>query len=97
MILICWYLESRQKKADEAIVELEAAARLMPENSRYIYVYAVALNSTGKADEAIAQLQIAHDRFPDNVEILQALISFNRDAGNAFAAERYMKKLEGLR
>lgn len=47
MILICWYLESRQKKADEAIVELEVAARLMPENSRYIYVYAVALNSTG--------------------------------------------------
>ena len=96
MILICWYLESRQKKADEAIVELEAAARLTPENSRYIYVYAVALNSTGKVDEAIAQLQIAHDHFPDNVEILQALISFNRDAGNAFAAKRYLKKLNNI-
>ena len=48
MILIYWYLESRQKKTDETIVELEAAARLMPENSRYIYVYAVALNSAGK-------------------------------------------------
>ena len=65
----------------------------MPENPRFIYVYAVALKSTGKTDDAIAQLQTAHDRFPDNVEILQALISFNREAGNEFAAQRYMKKL----
>lgn len=86
----------RQQNTSEAIVELEAAARLMPGNDRYIYVYAVALNSTGKPDDAIEQLQIAHDRFPGNVEILQALISFNRNAGNAFAAERYMKKLNNI-
>jgi tetratricopeptide (TPR) repeat protein len=86
----------RQKKTGEAIAELETAARLAPENVRYIYVYAVALNSTGKPDEAIEQLQVAHDRFPGNVEILQALVSFNRDAGNAFAAERYMKKLNSI-
>ena len=86
----------RQKKTDAAVIELGAAASLVPENARYIYVYAVALNSTGKTDEAIEQLQIAHDRFPDNVEILQALVSFNRDAGNAFAAERFMKKLNSI-
>jgi tetratricopeptide (TPR) repeat protein len=86
----------RQKKANEAVVELETAARLAPENYRYIYVYAVALNATGKAGQAIEQLQLAHNRFPNNVEILQALISINRDAGNAFAAERYMKKLKSL-
>ena len=87
----------RQKKTDEAIVELEAAARLMPGNYRYIYVYAVALNSTGKPGDAIEQLQIAHEQFPDNVDILQALVSFNRDAGNAFAAERYMKILNSIK
>ena len=86
----------RQKKANEAVVELETAARLAPENYRYIYVYAVALNATGKTGQAIEQLQLAHNRFPNNVEILQALISINRDAGNAFAAERYMKKLKSL-
>ena len=86
----------RQRKTDKAVQELEAATRLAPQNARYIYVYAVALNSTGRADEALKQLQIAHDRFPSNVEILQALIAFNRDAGNAFAAQRYMKKLESL-
>ncbi len=87
----------RQKKIDEAVVELEAAARLAPENSRYIYVYAVALNSTGKTNKAIEQLQIAHERFPNNVDVLQGLISFNRDAGNDFAVERYMTKLEKMK
>ena len=86
----------RQKKTSEAVVELETAARLAPENYRYLYVYAVALNATGKTDKAIEQLQLAHDRFPNNVEILRALISINHDAGNAFAAERYMKKLNSL-
>jgi tetratricopeptide (TPR) repeat protein len=87
----------RQKKTNEAVVELEAAARRAPENPRYIYVYAVALNSTGKTNEAIEQLQLAHDRFPDNVDVLQALIAFNRDAGNDFAVERYIKKLNALK
>ena len=86
----------RQQKTDQAVVELEAAARLAPENARYIYVYAVALNSTGRAQKAIEQLLVAHDRFPGNIEILQALITFNRDAGNTFAAERYMKKLNSM-
>jgi len=86
----------RQNKTQQAVTELELAATLAKDNPRYIYVYAVALNSTGKPSEAIEQLQIAHDRFPDNIEILQALIAFHRDAGNAFTAERFMKKLEGL-
>lgn len=86
----------RQKKNDEAVEELSAAARLAPESARYIYVYAVALNSTGKPDEAITQLQAAHDRFPANADILTALVSFHRDAGNQFAAEAYLKKLQKL-
>jgi len=86
----------RQNKTEQAVGELGEAARLAPDNVRYIYVYAVALNSTGKPEEAIEQLQVAHDRFPGNIEILQALVSFNRDAGNAFTAEQYMKKLKRI-
>jgi tetratricopeptide (TPR) repeat protein len=86
----------RQKKTEQAVAELEAAARLAKDNARYIYVYAVALNSTGKQREAIEQLRDAHDRFPENIEILHALISFHRDAGNAFAVERYRKRLERI-
>jgi len=44
----------------------------------------------------LVQLKISHDRFSDNFEILQALVSFNRDAGNGFAADRFMKKLQNI-
>jgi len=86
----------RQKKNEKAVQELKQAASLAQDNARYIYVYAVALNSTGDAYEAIRLLQTAHDRFPADRDILSALVSFNRDAGNAFAAETYMKKLQKL-
>ena len=86
----------RQQKNDEAVKELKSAATLAPDNARYTYVYAVALNSTGKSEEALEQLQHAHDRFPNNVDILSALVSFHRDAGNEFAAQSYMKKLQKL-
>jgi tetratricopeptide (TPR) repeat protein len=87
----------RQQKNDKAVKELKMAAGLAQDNAQYIYVYAVALNSTGKPEEAIKQLQIAHNRFSDNADILTALVSFHRDAGNKFAAQKYMKKLDRLR
>ncbi len=86
----------RQKKNDEAVSELKMAANLAQGNARYVYVYAVALNSTGDSAEAIKQLHAAHERFPADVDILSALVSFHRDAGNEFASETYMKKLQKL-
>ena len=86
----------RQNKTKKAVKELEPAARLAIDNARYIYVYAVALNSTGQMNEAIEQLGLAHDRVPNNIEILQALIAFHRGTGNAFTAAQYMKKLDEL-
>ena len=38
----------RQKRTAEAIAKLEQATKLSSDNVRYVYVYAVALNSTGK-------------------------------------------------
>lgn len=68
----------RSGKSDQALAELERAAELQPENSRFTYVYAVALNSMGQPDKAIAVLQIAQRRFPSDVDItalLQTLTS----------------------
>ena len=56
----------RQKRANEGIEELRLASTLNPDNARYIYVYAVALNSTGKPEQAIMVLQGAHNRYPNN-------------------------------
>ena len=86
----------RQQRAAAAIEELQQAASLEPDSVRFIYVYAVALNSTGKPDKALLVLQGAHTRFPHNTDILSALVAFNRDQGRTEAANRYAKKLQAL-
>lgn len=83
----------RQQRADEALEALRQAVILNPDRARYVYVYAVALNSTGQPEEAISQLQEAHERFPHNRDILGALVAFHRDRGNQEAARTYADKL----
>ena len=86
----------RQKRTAEAVAALAQAARLSPDNARYVYVYAVALNSTDDTAKAIMVLQDAHNRFPNNTDILNALVAFHRDSGNSEAARTYAEKLQGL-
>jgi Flp pilus assembly protein TadD len=61
-----------------------------------VYVYAVALNSTGRQEQAIMTLQGAHNRYPYNREILSALVAFHRDKGNETAASTYAEKLRSI-
>jgi Flp pilus assembly protein TadD len=86
----------RQQRVDEGIGQLRQATTLRPDNARYIYVYAVALNSTGEPEQAIMVLQGAHNQHPNNRDILSALVAFNRDAGNAAAARSYADKLRNV-
>jgi tetratricopeptide (TPR) repeat protein len=86
----------RQQQLPEALPELEKAARLDTENPRYVYVYAVALNTSGKPKEALMVLHGAHSAHPMNADILSALVAFHRDAGNSAQAARYAQKLEAL-
>lgn len=83
----------RQKRLPEALAQFERAARLRPDNPRYSYVYAVALNSAGKATEAINVLEKAYQRHPRNREILSGLVAFHRETGNLSAAKKYAAKL----
>ncbi len=87
----------RSKQADNAVEYLMKASELDDQNSRYVYVYAVALNSTGQQTQAIKVMQDAQNRFPEDRDILSALVAFHRDAGNDFAAQSYMNKLQKLR
>jgi Flp pilus assembly protein TadD len=86
----------RQQRLPDGVVELQRAAKLSPENPRYVYVYAVALNSTGKPQQAIMVLQGAHNAHPNDRDILSALVTFNRDAGNDKQAASYAEKLQAL-
>jgi predicted CXXCH cytochrome family protein len=87
---------SRLKRADEAIAELRRAAELEPGRARYQYVYAVALNSAGRGDNAIAVLKEGLARHPRDRDILLALVTFSRDAGNLGSALEYAEQLARL-
>jgi Flp pilus assembly protein TadD len=84
---------ARQRRLNEAVAELQEAARLAPDSAQYTYVYGVALHSTGKPQGALHVLEAAHQRFPANPAILQALATMERDRGNREAALAYARKL----
>ena len=75
---------------------MRQASELAPDNVRYAYVYAIALNSTGAAAEAIALLERTHRQHPADRDVLVALVSIARDRGDFATALRYARELAGL-
>ncbi|HEY2131646.1 MAG TPA: tetratricopeptide repeat protein [Acetobacteraceae bacterium] len=69
------------------------SSELAPENVRFLYTYAIALNSTGTPADALAVLQHAHATFPANVEVLSALLSISREQGDMASAITYAREL----
>jgi len=82
------------RKGDKtaALRELAEAAKLAPDSARYSYVYAIGLNSAGKRHEALTVLKAADTRHPYDLDVLSALISINREAGNSKEALIYARK-----
>ncbi|EXI79749.1 MAG: cellulose synthase subunit BcsC [Candidatus Accumulibacter appositus] len=85
-------LLTRKGESVMALQEFAEAARLAPDNARYVYVQAIAVHSAGQRSEALALLRSANQRHPNDLEILSALISMSREAGDQKAALRYAKK-----
>jgi len=83
----------RQKKTSEAMKFLQHAAESSTTTSRYVYVYAIALHSSGEKIESIEILEKANDKYPGNIDIMQALISINREMGNKHKVKYYEDKL----
>ncbi len=83
----------RQKRLPEALIALEKASSLAPDNPRLIYVYAIALNSTGQGASALPLMAKARERFPDNFDIGWALATLQRDAGQRLAARATAQQL----
>ena len=77
---------TRQKQADDALSEFRTATELEPDRSRYAYVYAVALHSSGRINESIKVLKENLARHQEDRDTLSALITFSRDSGNIGAA-----------
>ena len=87
---------TRLKKPEAALSEFHSAAELEPDEARYQYVYAVALHSAGQREQAMTVLNEGLKRHPNNREILQALVSFSRTAGDAKAALGYAEQLAAI-
>jgi Flp pilus assembly protein TadD len=83
----------RMKQLDEALPELGRAAGLEPSQARYGYVYAVALHSAGRGEDATKVLQDGLAKHPDNRDILLALMTFSRAAGDIASALAYAEQL----
>ena len=66
----------REKQMPQALPVLEQAARLDSSSPRYLYVFAVALESAGESDRAIAALIEANEGWPYQPDVLFALIGY---------------------
>lgn len=86
----------RQQRIGEALSELATAAQQSPENPRYAYVYAVALDSLDQHARALAVLEKAQQRFTGDRDILAALLQLSAQGGDSEAAGRWAKKLHEL-
>jgi tetratricopeptide (TPR) repeat protein/ssDNA-binding Zn-finger/Zn-ribbon topoisomerase 1 len=84
----------RAGRYDEAMPALAKAARLAPGNSRYVYVYAVALHSMGNIKKAISTLEQALQLHPYDRQIMAALVSFYQDAGEIDKARKLAERLK---
>jgi tetratricopeptide (TPR) repeat protein len=82
----------RLKQLDEALVELRRAAELDHNSARYAYIYGVALHSVGRQQEAIAYLKDGLAAHPENRDIIMAIVSFSREAGDTATALQYAEQ-----
>ncbi len=84
----------RAKRLDSALAELKQAMDLAPDNGRYAYVYAVALDGAGQTAAALPVLETAARADPGYRDLLVALVQYNAKLGKREAALSWLAKLE---
>jgi predicted CXXCH cytochrome family protein len=84
----------RLKRLGDALGPLRRAVELDPDNSRYGYVYAIALQGAGAMDEARRVLERTHAAHPSDADIVAALL---QDALRGRESEKALAYAERLR
>jgi len=72
---------------------LREASEQGPSEPLYMYVYGVALHSSGAVDAGLELLENAHERFPGYAPTLFALATMQRDAGDLDKAREFARRL----
>ncbi len=83
----------RNQTPEKALASLGRAYELSHEDSRYAYVYAVALNSMDQSDQAVLLLQETHEKFENDQDVIFMLATIHRDRKEYEAALEYAKIL----
>jgi Flp pilus assembly protein TadD len=85
-------------EANRPVVDVEqvTASEFAPDNTRYAYVYAIALNSIGAGASAMELLENTHKRHPTDRDTLLALVSISRDTGDFATALSHARELVAL-
>jgi len=83
----------RERRYADALPELARAMKQATGDVRYAYVYGVALHDTGKKREGMAILRSALAQHPGDRDLLQALVGYTRESGDAAAAAQYEQRL----
>jgi predicted CXXCH cytochrome family protein len=83
---------ARLDRRAEALEELRRAAELDPDRARYAFVYAVGLHDGGRIEDAMALLKASLARHPNDRDILMALVSYSREAGDPAGALGYAEQ-----
>ncbi len=86
----------RQREGQKALALFAAAARLDPANTRYAYVYAIALNDNGQTVQAIDTLERNLTTHPYDHDSLAALVSICDETGKPAEALTYAQRLYAL-
>ena len=89
-----WYV--RNKAPEKALEALRKAAVLAPENTRYQYVYAIALSETDMPG-AIRVLVTSLQKHTGDIQTLDALAYYYEQTGQTSTAALYHQKAEALR
>jgi predicted CXXCH cytochrome family protein len=86
----------REQRLRDAAAALQRAAELAPDNARFGYVYAVAVKETEGTARAVEVLRSQLLRHPENRDLLVALVTYSREAGDTAAARDYADRLVRL-
>ncbi|WP_414705446.1 tetratricopeptide repeat protein [Pseudomonas sp.] len=86
----------RQGQRGKALNHLEKAHNQAPDNSDYLYAYAIGLHESGEKAEAEKLLDIGLKRDPTNRAIRQALLAYAAQAGDKDKTALLLRTLQAI-
>jgi predicted CXXCH cytochrome family protein len=86
----------RRGRVEAALAELKRAMQEAPDEPRYLYVYGVALHDVSDAAAGIAMLHAGLRRFPNDHDLLLAVASYARAAGDTATAQQCLERLRSI-